>query len=473
MATFTLDAVIGAFARVSQAPLEVLVLPSDGAARVSQAPLEVLVLPSDGAARVSQSAVEVLGTPASADIFSRVSQSVAEVLIKQPIVGSKKVDAVLRKTQTGSKTISALIKVTRTFGTRDVTYVYSGPSIVIYADQTKKNPSEQTIPGCDLNLGVAPGAAVTIIWDVWQSHFQWGQDKKEVLRLHRDGVTGLVMMTVDPQGSGTDAGNNNKGDEWEFAGWYREAAHSGRYSLSFLPVKGNSTLYSDSIYFSLQTPGVGPGLTVDAAIVLRRTRSFSVSARLKASGTVVKAATIDAVIRVPRSTSTSIDATLFLWGLGAFVTKAVIGKTSMGSFTLGARIVRNVAAFFTLGALIRNPVAGSFTVGAVVKRLTSSALSVDSVVTRTVSSSLTTNAIVTRPSSGSFGIDAFLKIYSFRIDARIFMPSTGSFSVAAAILGTKGSAFTVVATLARHDAGSMTLDAVIERRSFSLPAAFE
>src|ERR1035437_3401353 len=154
MATFTLDAVIGAFARVSQRPLEILVSPTDE--------------------------------------YARISQGAVEVIVKLPIVGSKKADATIKAHMAGSTTVNAVIKATRTFGTRDVTYAYSGAPVVIYADQTKKNPTEQTIPGCDLTITVPVGAAVTIIWDVWQSHFQWGVDKKEVLRLHRDGLTGLV-----------------------------------------------------------------------------------------------------------------------------------------------------------------------------------------------------------------------------------------------------------------------------------------
>src|ERR1035437_4754572 len=57
---FTLDACIGAFARISQAPLEVLVSPADQKARISQTPVEALVRPWDAYARVSQSVIEVL-----------------------------------------------------------------------------------------------------------------------------------------------------------------------------------------------------------------------------------------------------------------------------------------------------------------------------------------------------------------------------------------------------------------------------
>jgi hypothetical protein len=455
MATFKLDAVITdglQYARVSQAPLEVLISPTDGSARVSQLPLEVLISPTDEYARASQVAVEVL--------------------IKQPIVGHTHADAILRKTQTSSKTINAVIKATMVRGTRDVTYAYSGSAIKIYDGHTK-NAVETIIPGCNLTIPVVAGAAVTIIWDVWQSHFQWNVDKKEIVRLRRDGVSGLSLWFTDPQSDGTDAGNNKTGHEWEFDGWYREAARSGRYVLTVLPTKGNATIYSDSIYFSLQTPGVGPGMTLDAALVLRRTGSFKIAARLRASGTVVRAANVDAVIRLPRSTSTSIDAMLFIWGLGAFVTKAIIGKTTTGSFALGAQIARHVESSFTVGAMVRNPVAGSFTVGAVVRRETTSGRTLDAVVRRTSQPSLTTDAIITRGGSGSFGVDAFLKLFSFRIDARIFAPSTGSFTLSAAILADDHVTFTVAAIVARHDVGALTLDAVIMRRSFSLPGVFE
>ena len=119
-----------------------------------------------GAARVSQSSLEVLVLTGSDDRYVRVSQSAVEVLIKLPIVGSKKVDATVKAHMAGSTTVNAVIRTTRTFGTLDVTYAYSGAPVVIYADQTKKNPTEQTIPGCDLTITVPVGAAVTIIWDV-------------------------------------------------------------------------------------------------------------------------------------------------------------------------------------------------------------------------------------------------------------------------------------------------------------------
>jgi hypothetical protein len=460
MATFTVDAVITdglQFARVSQAPLEVLVVPSDSFLRVSQMPLEVLVFPSDA--------------------FVRDGQATVEVLIKQPINGSTKADAVVKAHMSGSKTISAVLKRNVVHGTRDVTYAYSGPAIKIYDGHTK-NAVETIIPGCDLTIAVPVGAPVTIIWDVWQSHFQWNVDKKEIVRLRRDGISGLSLWFTDPQSDGTDAGNNKTGHEWEFDGWYREAAHSGRYVLTVLPTKGNATLYSDSIYFSLQTPGLGgPGMTLDAAMVIQRTKSFKISARFKKSTgpiTVVKAEEIDAVIRVPRSTSTSIDAMLFIWGLGAFVTRAAIFKPAIsGSFTLGAQLTQHVESSFTLGALIRNPVTGSFTVDAAVRRETSSGRTLDAVVQRTSQPSLTTDAIITRGSSGSFGINAFLKLYSFRIDARIFVPATGSFTVAAAILADDHVTFTVAAVVARHDIQTLTLDAVIMRTSFGIPGAFE
>jgi len=54
--------------RISQLPVEVLILPTDALARTSQLPVEVLTLPTSAKARISQLAVEVLvfiGIPAA------------------------------------------------------------------------------------------------------------------------------------------------------------------------------------------------------------------------------------------------------------------------------------------------------------------------------------------------------------------------------------------------------------------------
>lgn len=449
---FHLDAEIGAFARVSQVPLEVLVLPSDGMARVSQVPLEVLVSPTDQ--------------------MARVSQAVVEVLVKLPVVGSTKADATLKKTQTSSKTINAVIKATRTFGTRDVTYAYAGASAVIYSGHTK-TAVEAVIPGCDLTLPVAPGDPVTIIWDVWQSHFRWAVDKKEIIRLRRDSISGLILWFTDPQHDDTDAGNSKTGHQWRFDGWYREAARTGRYVLTILPTKGNATLYSDSIYFSLQTPGVGSGMKIDAAIVIRRTRTFAVRARIRSSGTVVSASNIDAVITLPRSTSMGVDATLFLWGLGAFVTRAVVGRTATGSFTLGAQLVVTRTGSLTVSALIGIHVSGSMPVNAVVRRTAQVGVTAEAVVRSGVAASLTTNAIIGRVGGTTFTVDAWVKGSHFSVDAYLNVPSAGFFFVNALVFGSVLSSLTIDAALARHDSGSLTLDAAIIRRSFSVQGAFE
>jgi hypothetical protein len=46
--------------RVSQQPVEVVVLPTDANVRLSQQPVEVVVLPTDANVRVSQLVVEVV-----------------------------------------------------------------------------------------------------------------------------------------------------------------------------------------------------------------------------------------------------------------------------------------------------------------------------------------------------------------------------------------------------------------------------
>jgi hypothetical protein len=46
--------------RITQIPVEVLVLPDDAKARTTQVPVEALVAPTDAMARVTQVVVEVL-----------------------------------------------------------------------------------------------------------------------------------------------------------------------------------------------------------------------------------------------------------------------------------------------------------------------------------------------------------------------------------------------------------------------------
>lgn len=469
MATFTLDAVIALNARVSQAVLEVLVQPSDESARVSQAPLEVLVSPTDEYARVSQAPLEVLVAPQ--DQMALVSQSVFEVLIKQPIVGSKSADAVVKAHMSGSQTIDAVIKTNIVRGTWDVTYEYPGPSIKIYTGHTK-TITETVFPGCDLTI---VGSPITIVWDVWQSHFQWAQDKKEVFRLRRDSVTGLTLVLDDPQRDGSDAGNDARGHEWHDWGWYRETARSGRYVLTIKPAKGNATLYSDSIYFSLQTPGIGPGITLDAAIVKVHTKTFRVGARLKkfTSGERVMAFDVDAIIGVSQIVPISLDATLFLYGLGAIVTNAVIGKTSSGSFSVGAQVVTVKPGSLTVDAKIRSFVTGNLTIDATKKGTQTGSLLASAIRLSSHESSLTVASIFALPRDSAFSVDAVLEGFWVSLDAYVLVPSAGAFTVDSWLWATVERTLAMDAALVRSDLRSLTVDADIIARSFSVQGAFE
>lgn len=67
--------------RISQEPVEVVVLPTSGKGRVSQEPVEAVVSPTSGKGRISQEPVEALVLPTSQK--GRTSQVVVEVLVQQ------------------------------------------------------------------------------------------------------------------------------------------------------------------------------------------------------------------------------------------------------------------------------------------------------------------------------------------------------------------------------------------------------
>jgi hypothetical protein len=356
--------------RVSQVAVEAVLAPdiSTVPVRVSQIAVEAVLAPEpnlvvsvsgfeaarfgDPALVLSQSGVQVLRAPDPGEVDIDVSSAGIEVIRVPPppnldvaVAGFEVAYEVPKGTFTLDARLSP-VPVTRIFGIRDSTYAYSGLPIVIKEGQ--RGPAvEFVIPGCDLSI---EGDPITIRWDVWQSHFQWNQDKKEVAYLRRDGLTGLAMWYDDPQKDETDAGNAATGRQWHFYGTYQETRRSGRYVLTMKPAKGNATLYASEIYFRLETPGDGPGISLDAAIVVGRTGSFRVRAWKALAGSVEGASTVDAVIvRPDQLASFELGATLFVWGLGAFFTYATIATSPEASFTVAAQKVEEDGGVTTFG----------------------------------------------------------------------------------------------------------------------------
>ena len=72
-------ALYGGLARITQAPIETLIAPTDALVRVTQAAVESIVAPTSAAIRVTQAATESIVAPTSATI--RVTQAPIEVLI--------------------------------------------------------------------------------------------------------------------------------------------------------------------------------------------------------------------------------------------------------------------------------------------------------------------------------------------------------------------------------------------------------
>jgi len=388
--------------RTTQVAVEAVISPDAAAVRTTQLVVEAVVSPTSAAVRTTQLVVEAVVAPEPNLVVSFHGLEVARfgdpnVLISQsglevaragyPNLSVSQVGMeVAWEPPKGTFTLGAWVMpqpVTRTFGTKSVFYGYAGAPIVIKEGQ-KGSPVEFVIPGCDLTIA---GSPITITWDVWQSHFQWGTDKKEVVRLRRDSLTGLVMWTDDPQKEETDAGNAATGTQWHFSGTYQETARSGRYVLTVLPAKGNATLYASSIFFGLATPGDGPGITFDAISRKTTSRSFSIDARiLQPTGpiTMPDATTADAAIKGGQAGSFSVGAILYVWGLGAFVSSATVLSQPVASFTVGAEKYEAYGGGFIS--------AGSF--GA-------------SALTGPHTGETTADAVIFAPQSGSFGVDAF------------------------------------------------------------------
>jgi hypothetical protein len=348
---------------VTQVAVEAVIAPTSAAVRTTQLVVEAVIAPTSQNLVVSQAGLEVARY---GDPFLLVSQAGLEVLwVGTPsLLVSQAGIEVAWELPKGTFTLDAKFlppPVTMTFGTKSVFYGYSGSPIVI-KEPNKGQAQEIVIPGCDLTIS---GSPITISWDVWQSHFQWAVDKKEIIYIRRDSLTGLVIWSDDPQQNETDAGNNATGMQWHFAGSYTETARSGRYVLTVKPAKGNATLYASEIHFTLSVAGDGPGMTVDAVILRTQVPIFTVAAFKAAAAVGIEsgagATELRSVVkRFDQPGSVDVNATLFIWGLGAFFTNAWVQKPVESSFTAGAQIRSIPEISFPVDAVFGQPGTGSF-----------------------------------------------------------------------------------------------------------------
>lgn len=380
----TVEAVIAATSssvRTTQVAVEAVIAPTSQSVRTTQLVVEAVIAPTSQNLLVSGAGLEVLRAPDPSEVDLLVSQAGIEVAYELP---------------KGTFTLNAAIVIRRTYGTKSVFYGYSGAPIVIKTPN-KGQPQEIVIPGCDLTIS---GGPITISWDVWQSHFQWAVDKKEVIYIRRDSLAGIAIWSDDPQRDETDAGNNATGRQWHFYGSYTETARSGRYVLTIKPAKGNATLYASEIHFALATPGDGPGITLDAVIGETRPGTFRLKARiLKPSGPIamIDDGTADAVIKGTQFSSVEANATLFVWGLGAFFTYATVLKPTGSSFAVNAVKYEAYGGGFTWAdsfkadALI-GPHTGSFAADAAVLSPISSSLGLDA----SISGAISVDAVIYR-----------------------------------------------------------------------------
>jgi hypothetical protein len=126
---FTLNATIGALARVSQSPVEVLVSPTDAFARISQSVIEVLIVRANG--QILIDAIRGQTTTSDFTVRAAIGQGAGFDVNAMFVPAHFMVNAVKGKTATGSFVLSALLLATtpKTFmANANIFASYSGSS---------------------------------------------------------------------------------------------------------------------------------------------------------------------------------------------------------------------------------------------------------------------------------------------------------------------------------------------------------
>jgi hypothetical protein len=139
-----------------------------------------------------------------------------------------------------------------------------------------------------------------------------------------------------------------------------------------------------------------------------------------------RAFTLDAVIRVNRSSSFTVNSVVKKALSSSFTLDASISRRFQQSVTLNAVVKRSRTGSFAIDAVI--PAAageGFFSINAVVRKARTSSLAIDAIVAIHSTGSATINAVVRKGRSGSFTVNAYVRPRrSFTIDAWVSVVST-------------------------------------------------
>ncbi len=293
------------------------------------------------------------------------------------------VSAILRKTQTGSFTVGAVIRVTQVAS-------FTTDAVIM---------PRFTLDAIAFKTMEATGVPVSISWDVWFSHSQVAVFKHEILLLRRDNLSGELLATSDPQGSGGDGGDSGSGYQWHAVGSFvDEAPTTGKYVLSVLKINGASDFYVGARTFAatgIDTDSFTSS-TVTYVVYSGETLIPGCSVQVQSSRQAIR---IRAALKAERTGSFSIAALLVP---KKFLVDATIKATQQRSFTINSVF----GQVFFVDAFIQP----FFRVDAIKRRVGAGSLSVDAVI---------------RP---RFSIDAFVQPY-FRVNAVQKATETASFSI--------------------------------------------
>lgn len=187
-----------------------------------------------------------------------------------------------------------------------------------------------------------------------------------------------------------------------------------------------------------------------ADAVKRSTQAGTLTANAVKKATTSGSFTLDASILIPGFVgSFTADGIVKRSSSAQFSTASVLRSTASGSFSTASVLLRSAASSFSLDAWLIKVVSGSFTSHSVLLRRTLVSFIGDAVLLREQNRTATVNAIVRRGATGSFGISAVL-----------LSPRTATFPASAVVKATSSAAATVNAVLKGTVSGSFTASAI-------------
>ena len=439
--TFTVDAVVkktvsGSFAadayiqlvqtyaRVSQAPLEVLVQPTTQAVRLSQAPLEVLLTPTTRYVRLSQAVIEVL-LPRSNGTFTLDAYISVGVTTQS---GSFTADAVVRSIVSPSFTANAVLKRTQTptgFLSNAVVKKTQAGSFSANAVASKTNTSsfsanatiKLTQTGSFSANAVVrrPDQAGSLTANAIVRRIQAGSFTADAaIRLTQAGSLTANAYLLAPRSASFIANADIKATpsgSFTANAVVRRTDQPGSFTAAATVRKTQAGAPTADAVLRAERSG---SLTGNAYILIPRSGSFPASALIKASvgGTISANAVVQ---RLGQEGTFSAAATARGTAAGSFTANAVVLVVQAGNYSANAVVNRPALFSFASSAVIFGICSSSFAANAVIVQTQSSSFTSNGITRTTVSPSLTANAIVKRTNQlGSATADAIiLRTYWF------------------------------------------------------------